>query len=237
MDVAVVLKAVGGGVRNGIASACLKYVQKDDAARNGKVALFRKADELLQIVWAEVLVPDVPDTVGAMISKVEVRKAAYSFAERLMLKQIDTQHDNYVIPDAAIVETFIARKGDSDFIEGSWVVGMHISDPETWRKVDSGELNSFSIEALGYETPKELSLYLPLELGGSTLEAVDHVHSYVVKFDEDGRFVGGKTSEANGHSHQIVHGTVTEAFDGHRHRYSLVEKLQDAAKESSSEGQ
>jgi hypothetical protein len=50
---------------------------------------------------------------------------------------------------------------------------------------------------------------------------------FVVKFAEDGTFIGGETGDMNGHRHLITRATVTEpgGKDGHVHRFSFVEGL------------
>jgi hypothetical protein len=42
-------------------------------------------------------------------------------------------------------------------------------------------------------------------------------------------FLGGETDTVDGHSHQIVRGTVTEEADGHTHRISHVEQIMGPA--------
>lgn len=222
----------GGAPSRDIALFCSKLLKSDvvavaeEAFASTCLGRFRKSDDALQIVWAEVLVPDVPDTDGDVISAVEIRKAATSFAQRLKLKSVDVQHDNRLVKGAAVVESFIARDNDPNFIPGSWVVGVHVPDKTLWSKIVKGELNSFSMDALGYQTPDEIEIDLPLALEGDTQARDGHTHKFLVKFDENGKFVGGRTTVDNGHSHKIEYGTITEpSDDGHTHRYSMVELL------------
>ena len=60
---------------------------------------------------------------------------------------MDTEH-NHQVSGATIVESFIARKGDPDFAEGAWVLGVRMTDGELWERVKSGELNGFSVDAV-----------------------------------------------------------------------------------------
>jgi hypothetical protein len=52
-----------------------------------------------------------------------------------------------------------------------------------------------------------------------------HEHQFFVSYDQDGKFLGGRTNTANGHFHVIKGGTVTEIEAGHRHRFSAVDDL------------
>ena len=86
--------------------------------------------------------------------------------------------------------------------------------PDTpWQLVKSGELNGFSLDGIGVRVPKTLTLDIPEELAGETELAAGHVHSFVVKFDEDGGFLGGSTDRVDGHWHDIVRGTAISGIE------------------------
>jgi hypothetical protein len=184
----------------------------------------RKADDEKQIVYGEVYAPGVPDSQGDVMTAEEIEKTAYGFMEAMRLTKIDTNHD---LQDngSYVVESFIARKGDPTFIEGSWVIGLKVPDKKLWKMVKSGELNGFSFDGEGYGTEKKVTVDLPEKLNGVTQEAEDHVHTFVVKFDATGQFLGGETDTVDGHKHKIVKGTATEQAMGHRHRFSFVEGI------------
>ncbi len=190
-----------------------------------------KADKELRIVWAEVYAPNRPDSDGEYMDEEGIRKMAYDFMRNMRLDRIDQNHDNETVPGATVVESFIARKGDPDFIEGAWVVGVHVPDDETWDKIQSGEINGFSIEANVVKEPKEVILDLPPVITGKTMKAEgkdyedDHTHTFYVAYDGEGRFIGGRTDEAKGHIHLIKRGTVTEETLGHKHRFSHIDDV------------
>ncbi len=191
----------------------------------------KKFDDELQIVWAEVYAPNVPDSEGDFMVPEEIRKAAYHFMCKGRLDQIDVNHDNELY-GCHVVESFIAREDDPLFIPGSWVVGVHIPSPKLWGMVKSGELNGFSMQALAYRTPKELGYKLPSDVRGQTDFSHGHGHDFAVAFDDDGTFLGGATLAGgeDGHTHAIKRGTITEPGpDGHVHRFSFVEELAHAA--------
>lgn len=186
----------------------------------------KKLDEELQLVYGEVYAPGFPDAQGDFMTSETIRKMAHRFMEQMRVAQIDRNHDSKTV-EATVVESFIARKGDPDFIADAWVAGVHIRDAEVWDSVKKGDINGFSVEggAIGRNT--EIEIEVPEQLGGATNEVEGHEHRFTVFFDDEGQFLGGHTDEVNGHSHQIVKGTVTEQAAGHRHRFSYYEGLID----------
>ena len=183
----------------------------------------------LQIVWGEVYAPDLPDTDGDYMTKEAIREMAYKFIKSNRLKSVDIQHNNKLVKGAHIVESFIARDGDPDFIAGAWVVGVHIPDKDTWGRIKKGEINGFSMEAMVMRSPNIVELDLPPIIRGHTTKGDDdHEHEYYVNFSDKGEFLGGRTSTAaDGHFHEVKRGTVTE-YAGepkHRHRYSSIDNL------------
>jgi hypothetical protein len=185
----------------------------------------KKAEPKKQIVMAEVYAPDVPDSDGEFMDAETIEKMAYEFMKNLRLTQVDKNHDNEIVEGSCIVESFIARKGDPDFIEGAWVVAVHIPDADTWAEIEKQELNGFSLEAMVKKRKTTLTLEIPPVLSGKTDAINNHHHEFFVSYDEDGNFLGGKTSVSMGHSQTIKRGTVTEDFDGHAHRFSFVELI------------
>ena len=188
----------------------------------------KKVDDELQIVWAEVYVPGVVDVDGDFMSEESIRTMAYNFIESKKVDHIDVMHDNNLYGCSA-VETFIARKGDPDFIEGSWVLGVHIPHSVIWNMVKKGELNGFSFQARAKRKPTDMEVDLPAVVKGDTSETEGHTHKFEAQYDEEGAFVGGKTDNIDGHSHLIVRGTRTEPplgdIDGHTHRFCAVDGL------------
>jgi hypothetical protein len=190
-----------------------------------------KADPELQLVWGVVYSPGFPDSQGDFMTAVEVRKMAHSFMSRggspdYGMKCCDVDHDGS-IRKVCVVESFIARKGDPDFREGSWVIGAYIEDPSIWESIKKGEFNGFSMEALVYDQPQDLDVEFPDCVEGTTLKADidDHNHIYRVMLNPEGQIIGGETSYTNGHRHLIKRGTITEEADGHKHRFSFLDEL------------
>ena len=199
------------------------------AATDFQAVQVMKLDEELQIVWAEVYVPMCPDTHGDFMMPEEIRKAAHSFMASGMQHSVDVMHDNDTSRGLVVVESFIARKEDQIFVEGAWVVGAHIPDPDIWARIKKGELNGFSMEALVVKQPRTIKLEIPAVIRGTTQEADNHTHDFFVTFAEDGTFLGGSTDKAGAepHDHKIERGTITEegGLRKHAHRYSFVETM------------
>lgn len=201
------------------------------------VAEIKKTDAKLQIAYAEVYAPNIPDSHGDFMVPEEIRKMAHGFMRNGLTKSVDIEHDNKTDYDCAIVESFIAREGDPDFIPGSWVCGCHIPNPEVWELVEKGEINGFSMQGMGLQTDAEILIDLPPFVKGLVSKSEDdgHWHAFEVRFDDEGNFEGGKTIATfpaghPDHTHLIKRGTITEPAGGksdpHVHRFSFVEGIQ-----------
>lgn len=182
----------------------------------------KKLDEELQIVYAEVYVPNIPDSDNDFMTVETVREMAHSFLAEGRVTKIDVEHSRDEIA-AAVVESFIARKGDPDFIEDAWVAGVKIYDPEIWELVKSGEINGFSLDGIGQGRETELEIEIPEIVKGETDIESGHSHVFQVRFDEEGNFLGGQTIDDSDHTHLIKRGTITEIAKDHAHRFSFVE--------------
>ncbi len=212
-------------------------LKKQDGSRRNDLLQIQKRDDEKQIVWGEVYIPGLPDSQGDFMTIEEVEKAAYLFMANQRLDQIDRMHDGDCdLPEALVVESFIARKDDPTFIESAWVVAVHVRNPEVWDAIKRGELNGFSLEGKAQRTEKSFELNLPEEITGRTAPPTnDHTHDFSVRFGEQGQFMGGETSTESDptaqpgelHSHGIQKGTVTESSGAnpHVHRYSISEAI------------
>lgn len=177
-----------------------------------------------RVVFAEVLVPDTVNNYGDYTTAEAIVEFAYEFARRGY--GLDVNHDNNDVSGTGyyVVESFIARAGDPDFIEGSWVVGVKIVDDDIWAQVLAGDLNGFSYEALVEITPVVLEVEDGVQVAGETEPHPEdgHTHTFLLILDEKSNPQAGATSETNGHSHRIVSHTTTEVAEGHNHRYQVV---------------
>lgn len=190
-----------------------------------KTLAFKKDEVRKRLIWAEVYAPDRPDSDGEFMRAPEIEKMAYKFMKSKQLEAIDTQHTQINEDGCCVVESFIARKGDPDFIEGSWVVAIHVDNDVLWEQVEKGEINGLSMEALVVREPQEVEMEVPPILSGVTQKSEDHEHEFLVSYSPEGVFKGGRTTTVDGHYHDIKRGTITEEVNGHTHRFSHVEGL------------
>jgi len=195
----------------------------------------------LQLVWAEVYVPGLPDAHGDSMSIAGVRKMAHKFLASQLTQSVDVQHDNDITRDLEIVESFIAREDDPEFIPNSWVVCCHVADPGIWLDIKEGRLNGFSIQANVFMQEREIEFEVPADgqVSGRVSETeseagILHTHGFTVRIGPNGELLGGQTTVDADHWHSISGGTLTEGpvvagsdgpapTSGHTHRYSCLE--------------
>lgn len=187
------------------------------------------APDFERVVMAEVIVPDVPNTYADIYSPEAVKEFAYEYARQGY--GIDQQHDQNDLPisDVFVCESFIARKGDPDFLEGSWVVGMKILSDDLWAKVLSGEINGYSIDALCSVLPVTVQNLRNRQIVGVTEpDPIDgHTHEYVIFVNALNHPISGGTAITNGHAHTITTHTRTGAAQNslgrkHSHRFHVL---------------
>lgn len=103
-------------------------------------------DDAKQIVYGTVMQPDVPDSEGDTVSPEEIEQAAHRYLADS--RKHDIQH-NEQVAEVTPVESFIVPM-DMEYagrpvLKGSWVMAVHVADPEVWQQVTKGELTGFSI--------------------------------------------------------------------------------------------
>jgi hypothetical protein len=181
-------------------------------------------------VFGEVYAPLQIDSDGETMTAEEIQKLAHEFIAQGKISSIDLEHD-HVPCGAKVVESFIARKGDPDYHEGAWVLGVRLEDGEIWDAVKSGEINSYSFNAWVAKEPKTVEVVVAKSAMGITQANTvtenerdtdivpTHTHTYYVEFDNNGKPVFGTTDEVFAHKHMISRSIITAESLGHRHRY------------------
>ena len=98
------------------------------------------------------------DTQQDFIRPDELRKAAWNFMAKSYMKKghtVGNQHKGEA--EATVVESYITpvdmEVGGELWKAGSWVVSVKIDDDAIWQKVESGELNAFSLGGKGVRVP------------------------------------------------------------------------------------
>lgn len=191
-----------------------------------------------QYVLCALLVPDVPNVYGDIYTAAAIKEFAEAYASNNY--GLDINHDQEDVKNSKVVlvESFIVRKGDPDFVEGSWVVGLKVTDSEVWNDILTGKLNGLSYEAEVLMTPVLIQNLRNRQVSGATLpDPIDgHTHTFLVIVDGLNNPISGGTGVTNGHSHRIVRHTVTVSAPddqgrAHSHRYQVLadEGEEDAA--------
>ena len=188
-----------------------RFVQRDDGGFE-------------QIVMAEVLIPNVPNSYGDIYTEAAIREFCYTYAIQGYGIDVYHEQEDIIGTGAVVVESFIARAGDPDFHPGSWVVAMKILDDDLWQEILDGKINGYSYEALTFLTPVVYQNLRERQISGITEPDPHdgHTHSYLVVLDATNRPVAGGTSLTNGHSHTISRHTTTDSANGHTHRYQVL---------------
>jgi putative serine protease XkdF len=115
---------------------------------------FKKFNVEQQIVYGIVYAPLVADSQGDWASSATIEKMAHTFNAKNLAGNVDVNHD--LKPSGStVVENFIARKGDQDFPEGAWAMGVKTPD-HIWELIKAGELNGFSMYGSGERVEKGL---------------------------------------------------------------------------------
>ena len=109
----------------------------------------KKVDTERQIVYGVVLEPDTEDAQGDVISRDDVETAAHNYLKQSRV--VGLGHTSEA--DAEVVESFVVpadMEWNGQVVKaGSWVIGVHVTDPQQWELVKDGTLNSFSIGGWG----------------------------------------------------------------------------------------
>lgn len=109
-----------------------------------------KIDAKQQVIGGIVYEPDVVDTQGDYTDEKEIEKAMYRFMEKYATDtkraRINHEGKRYFFP---ILECFQPDedtvKGDKPLKKGSWWLMMKVTNKDIWDKIESGELEAFSM--------------------------------------------------------------------------------------------
>lgn len=184
--------------------------------------------EAERLVYGEVYAPYQIDTDGEAMTPEDVKKMAHNFLASGRVHKIDVQH-NLEESGCRVVESFLARKADPDgFLEGAWVLGVHVVPDEVWINVLKGELNGFSFYGPVSKVSAQATVDIVLRLVGKTEASTDgllppHDHDLDIQFNSEGRVIPSLSGKSFGHAHPVLRTTATEEAMEHSHRMVLIE--------------
>ena len=107
---------------------------------------FEKIDKKQQIVGGIIYEPDVEDTQGDYMEKVDIEKMAYKYMLGDKKFKINHKGKEYNFP---IIESYIpdenTKKGGQMIKKGAWWLMVKVDNKKIWADVESGKLNGFSM--------------------------------------------------------------------------------------------
>ena len=109
-----------------------------------------KTDDVRHMVYGIVYAPDETDSQGDTMKAEDIEKAAYDFMRKRRTTAVDTDH-NFEEGSGFVAESWLVKEDDCLFpeeIEGAWAVGIKVTDIETWKRVEKGELKGLSLAGL-----------------------------------------------------------------------------------------
>lgn len=150
--------------------AHFRLVKSLDAAP--AVAIISKKDAAKKQVGGYVLVKDLPDLQGDVVSEDEVEKAAHSYLKALSLgsqKGSGAGLEHQVFDGIGHpIASFFDKTGVNG-LEGGWWVEIQVTNEKVWKAIQAGKIKGFSIGGKAKSRPLEGAL---LKGGASVSENV-----------------------------------------------------------------
>ncbi|SFX84942.1 Putative phage serine protease XkdF, partial [Thermoactinomyces sp. DSM 45891] len=121
------------------------------------IAPFIQKNHEKRIVYGPVLVPNEPDHDGDKVNTDKIEEVAHRFVEKYA--NIDLQHSLNNV--GSLVETYITPVDltfdDVTVPQGSWMLGVRVTDESVWSNVKKGKLTGFSIMGIPQAVMKSQS--------------------------------------------------------------------------------
>ncbi|WP_051963002.1 XkdF-like putative serine protease domain-containing protein [Mesoaciditoga lauensis] len=129
---------------------------QDNATFHKTIAIVQK-DSKKHRVYGIVYAPDEVDTDGATMTADEIEKMAYRFMKAGLTTNVDKQHD-YDPGEGFVAESWIVKDGDPMFKEvGAWAVGIQVTNDDTWKEIENGNITGLSMAGFAKEEPVQES--------------------------------------------------------------------------------
>ena len=148
---------LGHGHVLAVARARARLQTDPGATRVTRTVAFKAVQVDRQLAYGAVYEPYLLDTQGEWMRPDQIEAMAHKFMLKQLNSAFDVMHDNQG-GKAHVVESFIARKGDPDYVEGSWVLGVWVPDRELWARIRKGEIGGFSFEAYVVKNPTTITV-------------------------------------------------------------------------------
>ena len=193
-----------------------------------KKALKIKSDDE-QLVFGPVYVPDSVDSDVEAMARDDVKKMAYEFLSNGFVEKIDVGHSCEESGNM-VVESYLARDNDPDFVPGTWLMTVKVNNAEDWAKIKKGEITGYSFFGMSKKETKRVLVEIITAVSGETKKSADdgliptHSHDFFIEFDDNGTIVKGSTFTDMEHSHVIYAADATEISMDHAHRINLNEE-------------
>jgi len=124
----------------------VKNVDATDNSVTKSMEIIKGVDEEQRLVYGVVYEPNVVDAHGDFMTAEEIVKAAHYFMENF--QKVDANHD-FEEGKGKLVECFVAPAdmeiNGNTITKGTWSVGIHVTDDETWNLIKSGEITGLSM--------------------------------------------------------------------------------------------
>jgi hypothetical protein len=128
---------------------CKKARRAAGCPKVRKAIGFQKMDEEQRLVYGIVLVPDVEDLQGDIVSKEDIEAAAHDYLVNSRL--IKAQHR--APTDADVVESYITpddtQLGKGIAPAGSWIMVTKVHSNAMWDAIKKGDITGYSIGGIG----------------------------------------------------------------------------------------
>lgn len=123
-------------------------------AKSRTITLIKDAGDQ-QLVTGIVLEPETVDSQGDIYSAPEVARAAHGFMADH--QNVGLMHKTLINEGARVVESFLApvdmEIGGQAVKKGTWLMTVHVTSAELWKRVRDGELTGFSIGGFSQRNP------------------------------------------------------------------------------------
>jgi len=124
---------------------------------------FTTINKALKQTYGYVLIPNLPDFQGDVMSDTEVVKACHSYMKNLAknLQQgqgTSEEHSyfdgvGYVIESVIDTDGSIAKAHGAEEHPGGWWIGLQVENDEIWKSIEEGEITGYSIGGSGKRSP------------------------------------------------------------------------------------